>query len=624
MQESDLEKTETGSRFEDFGLKPELLQAIAAMGFETPTAIQKLAIPHILKGEQDLIALAQTGTGKTAAFALPCLHKINPDIAEPQLLILSPTRELALQTAKEIKKFAKDLGALKSVALYGGADIGSQSRALSKGCQIVVGTPGRTLDFINQRRLDLSAISMVVLDEADEMLKMGFKDDLEAILTETPEENMVYLFSATMPKLIEKISQKYMRDSRKFSVGTQNSANKRIEHWYSVVHFDDRYLALKRWVDSLPEMYGIIFCRTRNETIEVANQLQKDGYPIDVINGDLNQELREKVMRRFHNQDLRILVATDVAARGLDVDNLTHVINFNLPDDLEVYIHRAGRTGRANNDGCAITLITPKELGRIRAVEKMAHQEFTQKPIPTGTEIVQLQLQTALAQLEDAHLSDEVFFPYMRMMQEKIERYGKEELAMKLLAVLGGAMLRHYQHAPDLNERVEKKKRRDRKEGQEGAEGNDNSRKRSDRNERSRDDRKSRKDRSERGERGDRGDRFERGDRKDRKDRQDRQDRPDRKEKRDRKERDHDKKSRRGRSNYTTCEVNVGSNDGLNPYRLMGLVNENFPGDKPDFGNITIKKKRCVFDIDSSSVEMLLASVNGSSFGQRKIAIKKL
>ena len=290
------------STFSDFGLLPPILEAIAAMGYEEPTPIQAEAIPFLMDTQQDLIALAQTGTGKTAAFSLPCLHKLDAETMDTQVLILSPTRELALQTAKEIKKFSKKLSHLKSVALYGGADYGSQSRALSKGCQVVVGTPGRTLDFIRQGRLDLSTVSMVVLDEADEMLKMGFKEDLEAILDETPEEKQVLLFSATMPKGIEKIAKRTMVDPHRIAVASRNQANRNVAHKYCVIHPADRFSALRRWVDVLPNMEGIIFCRTRAETMEIYAGLSKEGYAVDVLNGDLKQEARDRVMRRFHRK----------------------------------------------------------------------------------------------------------------------------------------------------------------------------------------------------------------------------------------------------------------------------------------------------------------------------------
>ena len=548
------------STFSDFGLLPPLLEAIAAMGYEEPTPIQAEAIPFLLETQQDLIALAQTGTGKTAAFSLPCLQKLDAESLDTQVIILSPTRELALQTAKEIKKFSKKLSNLKSVALYGGADYGSQSRALSKGCQVVVGTPGRTLDFIRQGRLDLSNVSMVVLDEADEMLKMGFKEDLEAILDETPEEKQVLLFSATMPKGIERIAKRTMVDPHRIAVAGRNQANRNVTHKYCVIHPADRFASLRRWVDMLPNMEGIIFCRTRAETMEIYAGLSKEGYAVDILNGDLKQEARDRVMRRFHRKELKILVATDVAARGLDVDDLSHVLNYTLPDDLEVYIHRSGRTGRAGKEGVSVTLVTPKEEYRIRQIEKMSGVEVHKSLIPTTDDVISSQLNNAITSLQEATLPEGQFEAQIEQLSEVMQAMSSTELATKVLSLMSGSLLSQYQKEIDLNSRaqhvIDKKKRKRReRDGKNKDKGRDNKR----------------------------------------------------------------KKFTPKPGNYTTCQVNLGRKHKLNPNRLMGLVNERIKGKKPDFGEIRIDATSTTFDVESKSVPAVIASLTGASFEGRAV-----
>lgn len=642
--------------FLNFGLNPSILEAVFALGFQHPTEIQQKTIPFILQQTEDLIALAQTGTGKTAAFALPCLHQIDPEVSDIQVLILSPTRELALQTAKELKKFSKNMDYINSVAIYGGADIGSQSRALSKGCHIVVGTPGRVLDLIQRRRLDLSLVRTIVLDEADEMLKMGFQDDLEAILSETPESKRVLLFSATMPKVIENISKKYMHDAVKITVGERNSTNKNVEHVYSVVREQDRYLALRRWVDALPNLYGIIFCRTKNETLEITGQLRKDGYPVDVINGDLSQDVRSTVMKRFHNQELKVLVATDVAARGIDVDNLSHVLNFNLPDDSEVYVHRSGRTGRAGNQGVAITLVSPGEMYRIRDIERMTKQSFVQKSIPTANEIVEEQLQQVLQDIENAKLSEEFFGEYLRSFTEKLEGYSREEIIAKMLAVLGGSILKQYQYAPDLNENIRlneksrdgRSKRGSREKGNREkdrslfGEDKPSRGKKKDRSddasaEKSTPSKKETKEKTDRRPAKDSSVTRDSSGAKDKKAKKEKKDvdarvdsakktsKKDRfKETTDGKESKKDAKKKKAPGKVVTCEINIGKKDGLNPYRLMGLVNENIKGKKPDFGLIDIQSHSTRFEVDPAAFVVIHSALKGMEFEKKAIKFKKV
>jgi ATP-dependent RNA helicase DeaD len=498
---------------------------------------------------------------------------------DTQVIILSPTRELALQTAKEIKKFSKKLPAVKSVALYGGADYGSQSRALSKGCQVIVGTPGRTLDFIRQGRLDLSRVSMVVLDEADEMLKMGFKDDLEAILDETPAEKQVLLFSATMPEGIERIAKRTMKEPHRIAVASRNQANRNVTHQYCVIHPADRFSALRRWVDVLPDMEGIIFCRTRAETMEIYAGLSKEGYAVDILNGDLKQEARDRVMRRFHRKELKILVATDVAARGLDVDDLSHVLNYTLPDDLEVYIHRSGRTGRAGKEGVSISLVTPKEQHRMRQIEKMSGVEAIQCPIPTTQDVIASQLNNAIVSLQEASLPEGQFEKQIAQLSTVMQAMDPTELATKVLSLISGSLLTQYQEDVDLNSRVQELI--DRKK-----------RKKRDRDDRGR-------DRKDGNSRNDRGSRDGRDDRK-------------------------RKKFQPKQGNYTTCQVNIGRKHKLNPNRLMGLVNERIKGKKPDFGEIRIDATSTTFDVESKSVPAVIASLTGASFEGRAVKARTM
>ncbi len=553
------------SKFQELGLDIEFIEAIEQMGFETPTEIQQIAIPHILSSEQDLIALAQTGTGKTGAFGLSCLQKIDVDERIPQLIILAPTRELALQSAREIKKFSKKRKGLRCVAVYGGADIRSQAQALRNGCQIVVGTPGRTLDFIKRGVLKLGCISMVVLDEADEMLKMGFQEDLEAILSETPEEKQTLLFSATMPKPIEKIAKRYMDDPLTISVGKRNEGTKNVDHHYFMVNRNDRYLALKRLVDVNPEMYGLIFCRTKQETGDVVSQLRKEGYHVDLLNGDLSQKQRDQVMRQFRRKELQLLVATDVAARGLDVNNLSHVINFNLPDDLEVYIHRSGRTGRAGKSGHSLTLLTSAEMRRLKALERMVGQSFKKRAIPSGDEISKAQLYASINKVENVTISDEVLQQYSEIINEKLSGFTSDEIVARLLSVMCGQTLQSYQNAPDLNERAKFTKSRN------------------SRNSRSRDRRSEKKGNFGRK----RDDNF-------------------------RKERV--RKERVFEGNFTRCRINVGRRNGLSPNRLMGLVNEFYTGKKPDFGRIHIEQNRAFFDVEPKAASRVISGVHGQEF----------
>jgi ATP-dependent RNA helicase DeaD len=439
------------SSFSELGLKQELLEGVERLGFTTPTKVQEIAIPTILDSSQDLIALAQTGTGKTGAFGLPLLQKIDPDVNDVQAIVLSPTRELAIQIAKDLKAFAKKLKGVKTVAVYGGSEIRTQIKALDNGCQVVVGTPGRMLDLIKRRKLRVENIHTLVLDEADEMLNMGFQEDLDAILADTPEGKQTLLFSATMPKQMSSITKKYMHNPAEIEVGERNSGSKDVEHQYYVVKASNRFETLKRLVDLHPSMYGIIFCRTRNETMDISTWLSRDGYDVDVLNGDLSQNQRDQVMNRFRSKDLKILVATDVAARGLDVNNLSHIINYNLPDDLEVYIHRSGRTGRAGNKGICMSIVSPREQSRIRRLENMASQPFIKSEVPTGEQVCSKRLLHGLERVQKEAVHPERIQPFLPIAMEALKELSKEQIIERFLSLEFHNLLEYYEGSSDLN-----------------------------------------------------------------------------------------------------------------------------------------------------------------------------
>lgn len=436
--------------FQELGLNSEIIKAITELGYEKPTPVQQRIIPTILNESGDIVCLAQTGTGKTAAFGLPALCRIIPEQRCIQALILCPTRELCRQITQDIKNYAKHIPDFCIVDVYGGAGIEMQIRALKKNPHIVVATPGRLLDLLNRRALSLNHIKTLILDEADEMLNMGFKDDLDAILESTPEDKRVLLFSATLPIEVEKIAKNYMKNAEIVTVGERNSGSDKVKHYYFMVHEKDRYLALKRITDYYPDIYGIIFCRTRRETGEIASALIKDGYDADALHGDLSQQQRDQVMGRFKNKSLRLLVATDVAARGIDVNNLTHVINYNLPDEVEQYTHRSGRTGRADKSGKSIVIINSKEQGKIRRIEKMINKTFAKAKLPTGDEVCSKQLLSLIDQIDAVEVREEIN-QYMPLITERWDSLGREEIIRKFLSMEFNRFLEYYQNAPDLN-----------------------------------------------------------------------------------------------------------------------------------------------------------------------------
>lgn len=433
--------------FSESNLSPDIIKAVGELGYESPTEIQKQTIPFILSDIRDLIALAQTGTGKTAAFSLPILDMIDDTSRKIQLLVLAPTRELALQIAKDIKNYSKYLPNVKTTAVYGGSSITEQIRNLREKPQIIVGTPGRVIDLINRKALDFSQIHWLVLDEADEMLSMGFKDDLETILSETPETKQTLLFSATMNKEVEKISKNYLTNPHRISVGSINAVKKNIKHEYYVVNYRQKKEALKRLIDANPNQYSIIFCRTKMETQDVADFLMQNGYAADALHGDLSQAQRDTVMKKFRLKNIDILVATDVAARGLDVNSLTHVIHYSLPDDPEVFVHRSGRTGRAGKDGISMALIKPEETRKLSQIKSQTKIEIVEKQIPKGEDIIKAQVAGVFEQLFTEH---EDFFDFDDSLIPDLSNFSKEELVHQLLQFQLKDLALYYKNNNDL------------------------------------------------------------------------------------------------------------------------------------------------------------------------------
>jgi ATP-dependent RNA helicase DeaD len=440
--------------FEQTGIKPELLRAILDMGFEQPTPIQEKTIPHLLNSKNDLIALAQTGTGKTAAFGLPLLHNCDVNKRDVQALILCPTRELCLQISRDLDSFSKYLKGFKNIPVYGGADIGKQIRELRDGPQVVVGTPGRVHDLIRRKVLNVSQIRWLVLDEADEMLNMGFKEEMDAILAETPAIKQTLLFSATMPREISEMVNKYLHSPEEIAVGRKNEGAANVEHHYYTVHAKDKYATLKRIADNYPDCYAIVFCRTRMETREVAEKFMGDGYNADALHGDLSQAQRDYVMGRFRSRQLQMLVATDVAARGLDVNDLSHVINYSLPDDPEAYIHRSGRTGRAGKSGISVSIVHMRETGKLRHIEKLLQKRFERKQVPGGEEICKVQLMHMVEKVAQVEVNDSKIDPYLPAIMEKFAGLSSDEILKRFVSAEFNRFLAYYKNAPDLNVNV--------------------------------------------------------------------------------------------------------------------------------------------------------------------------
>ncbi|PKP30555.1 MAG: DEAD/DEAH box helicase [Bacteroidetes bacterium HGW-Bacteroidetes-16] len=577
--------------FKSLGLSDEILQAIEKLGFETPTPIQEKTIPILLENENDLIGLAQTGTGKTAAFGLPIIQKIT-ESKDTQALILSPTRELCMQITNDLKSYAKNSDKINIVAVYGGASIVGQVAELHRGAQIVVGTPGRSLDLINRKKLLVNNIRFLVLDEADEMLTMGFKDELDGILETTPKEKQTLLFSATMPQDIVRISKTYMNKPIEVSVGKRNEGADNIEHIYYEVHAKDRYEALKRIADMNPKIYGIVFCRTRRETQEIAEKLMQDGYNADALHGDLSQAQRDHVMARFRSRHLQLLVATDVAARGLDVNDLTHIINFNLPDEDEVYIHRSGRTGRAGKSGVSLSILHMREKSKLRAIEKKIGKKFEKRQVPSGREICETQLFNLIDKFEQVEVNEKQIEPFLDVIYQKLSSLDREELIKRFVSVEFNQFLEYYKNARDLNA-VDRNEPYDR-----------------DRNNKS----------------------FERGDRDRDRDRGRGRDR-DRVRDREDNGRSYSERSSRSeessdrRKSYADIEfsrffINKGSKDDLNPVALIGLINKYSKERGIEIGKIEIMKSFSFFEIDRNFEGKLMNNFQDAVFDNSPVMLE--
>ncbi|SHI28889.1 DEAD/DEAH box helicase [Algibacter luteus] len=436
--------------FKDLGLNDDLLQAITDLGFTKPSEVQEKAIPILLNSETDLVALAQTGTGKTAAFGFPMLQKIDVDSRTTQGLILSPTRELCLQITNEMKLYGKYCKGLNVVAVYGGSSITDQAREIKRGAQIIVATPGRMKDMINRRLVDISKIQYSVLDEADEMLNMGFKEDITDILSHTPEDKNTWLFSATMPREVATIAKKFMYDPEEITVGKKNESTSNVSHEYYLVNARDRYQALKRLSDANPDIFSVIFCRTKRDTQKVAENLIEDGYSAGALHGDLSQNQRDLVMKSFRNQQIQMLVATDVAARGIDVDDITHVINYQLPDEIETYTHRSGRTGRAGKTGVSMVIVSKSEVRKIKSIERIINQQFEKKEIPDGSEICEVQLMSLANKIHNTEINHEID-KHLASINELFADTDKDELIKKFFSVEFTRFYNYYQKSKDLN-----------------------------------------------------------------------------------------------------------------------------------------------------------------------------
>ena len=573
--------------FSEMGLSSEIQLAIEELGFEQPTPIQEKVVPFLLEKKQDMVALAQTGTGKTAAFGLPIIQQIDLSKKATQVLILSPTRELALQIASDINNFSKYLPKINVAVVYGGADIKKQIGEVTRGAQIVVGTPGRTLDLIKRKKLKVNEIDWLVLDEADEMLSMGFKEELDAILENSPKEKQTLLFSATMPNEIVAIANKYMTNPFEISIGKKNTGAENVEHHFYVIHAKDRYLALKRVADINPNIYGIIFCRTRMETKEIADKLIQDGYNADALHGDLSQAQRDHVMARFRSKHLQMLVATDVAARGLDVNDLTHVINYNLPDDPEIYIHRSGRTGRAGKKGISVTLIHLREKSKLRQVEKMVNNPFIQKKVPAGREICEKQLFSLIDTMEKIEVNEAQIGEFMPVIYKKLAWLDREELIKHFVSVEFNRFLDYYKNAPDINVDESKQSERDSGSSERSRRKRDrNSNRNSDRDQR--DQNVNRPERSNNSNRGERKNKQERGEK------------------------------RRANYDFSRFFLNLGKKNGISKRSIIDLINQNLPSQSVEIGSIEVLKSFSFFEIDTRyEKEVLKAFKNANYKGQR-------
>ena len=548
--------------FEELGVSEEIRRAITELGFESPMPVQEEVIPYLLGSNNDVIALAQTGTGKTAAFGIPVLQRLDPSSRDTQALILSPTRELCLQIADDLKDFSKYMNGINIVAVYGGTSIENQIRALRHVAQVIVATPGRLIDLMHRGKANLDKVYNVVLDEADEMLNMGFTESINEIFEGVPADRNTLLFSATMSREIERIAKSYLREYKEIVVGSRNEGAENVNHIYYMVHAKDKYLALKRIVDFNPKIFGIIFCRTKLETQEIADKLIHDGYNAESLHGDLSQQQRDLTMQKFRQHLTQLLVATDVAARGLDVDDLTHVINFGLPDDIESYTHRSGRTGRAGKKGTSISIMHIREKHKMRAIEKEIGKSFVEGVIPSAKEICKKQLYKVMDQIVKTDVNDEEIDPFMTDINRYFEFIDKEDLIKKIVSMEFGKFLAYYADAPEI-EAPSKSSR-------------DSSGKRSGKGER-----------GGRGERGSRGERGARG-------------------------------SRKAEAGYSRLFINLGKDDGFYPGEVMQYINKHVEG-RQAVGHIDLLKKFSYIEVPEKDAQKVMRALDGTVYKGREV-----
>jgi ATP-dependent RNA helicase DeaD len=550
--------------FEELGLQENLLKAVGDLGFTQPTPIQEKAIPVLLSGTKDLIGLAQTGTGKTAAFGLPLLQLVEAGKKFPQALIICPTRELCMQIVSEMELFKKHLPAIHVVAVYGGTSITMQIRDIRRGVQIVVATPGRLIDLIERKAINLNEIKYVVLDEADEMLNMGFQEDIEFILQNTPQRDSTWLFSATMPPEIRQVSKRYMKEPVEITMGKKNTANKNVDHQFYVTQAQHRYETLKRLIDFNPGIYGLIFTRTKADAQEISEKLTREGYDIDALHGDLSQQQRNKVMDEFREKTLQLLIATDVAARGIDVSGITHVINYELPDDVEVYTHRSGRTGRAGKTGVCMSIVHAREIGRIRQIERMVQVPFHKVEIPAGKDVCRKQFFYFMDKLLQTDISHGDYETYLPMLQEKFQDVSKEEVLKRVAAMEFDRFLKYYENAEDLNARERREERVRSFEG-----------------------------RDERVERS--------GDRR----------------------RDTRGREFSGGGNYTRLFVNLGSKDGFYKASFLQFILDMSDLKKEVLGRIDMKEMNSWVEVDKQAANQMIHSIDGKKYKGRRIRMNE-
>ena len=568
--------------FQEIGLNPDLLKAVEALGFKEPMPVQAAVIPALLENPSDLVGLAQTGTGKTAAFGLPVLQHIDTNLRKTQAVILCPTRELCLQITKDLTNYAAFMPKIKIIPVYGGASIDVQLKQLYDNPQIIVATPGRMNDMIRRGKVDFSAVRWAVLDEADEMLDMGFQEEVDTILQEMPKEKHTLLFSATMPSQVERILAKYMKNPVIKTVGQKNTGTANVKHVYYLVHAKDRYLALKRIADYYPNIYAIVFCRTRRETQEIADSLIRDGYNADALHGDLSQSQRDHVMNRFRLRNLQMLVATDVAARGLDVTDLTHVINYNLPDELEAYIHRSGRTGRADKTGISVSIINMKEKGKIRMIEKQVGREFAKAKIPTGVQVCEKQLFNQIDRMEKVEVNHTEIDSFLPLIYRKLEWMDREEIIKRFVSLEFNSFLEYYKDAQDLNV--------------------DESRSRDDYSPSSLGGRERRRDRDAPGRDNDRPPRDDR-----------------RREFSDREPR----KTPRSSGKFQRMFISVGRKDNINnPPNLIGVINEITRSRDVNIGRIDISDAFSFLEVDSDQIATVVEAFANSRMNPKGIRIE--